>query len=64
MANKRTEGFFHWLMHKLMWNRGTIETWYSNEGWLMVGFVCDKCGQKGGIDFVYPPYRRPDYENQ
>lgn len=39
---------FHWLMHKMGWNKGHIETWWEN-GSLMIGFRCNKCGKLEGV---------------
>jgi hypothetical protein len=38
----------HWLIHKLGLQRGTIETWWDDEGHLMIGYQCSTCGKIDG----------------
>ena len=39
----------HWLAHLLHWQNGTVESWWSEDGHLMLGFKCSTCGTLTGI---------------
>lgn len=51
---------WHRLVHWFGWNGGTVVTWRSRSGRLMVGFRCDRCGELAGI---HPAYEH-DYESK
>lgn len=42
----------HWFAHRLGWNGGRVETWFTNDRRLMVGFRCSGCGKVSGIEEV------------
>jgi len=43
----------HWLAHKLGWQRGTIEVWWDEDGYMMVGYICLTCGRIDGAHRSY-----------
>ena len=39
----------HSIAHWIGWNTGIIETWWRDDGVLMVGFRCE-CGRLEGVE--------------
>lgn len=37
--------YWHKLMHKLNWYSGRVVSKLNDDGDVMIGFQCDKCGQ-------------------
>jgi hypothetical protein len=50
----------HWLIHKLGWQRGTIEVWWAEDGRLMVGYKCSTCGKLSGVHWSYRKIKRKE----
>lgn len=44
---------FHKIAHLLRWNYGRVKTWWRDDGQLMVGFECSKCGKLSGVHESY-----------
>lgn len=39
----------HAIAHLFRFYTGTVETWWREDGMLMIGFKCDVCGKISGV---------------
>lgn len=51
MANPASKlaKFWHRIEHRLGWNGGRVESMTTPEGRILIGFMCNGCGELSGV---------------